>query len=392
MSADNATYTTFALAPAARMGEARTKGLTRTHREFLDFVVDGRPLLLRLDDLDAVSPLASDVPPAILTHQVRGLLLEEPAPLPGGRFVIYACPECEDLGCGAVTAVIERAGGGGGDRSEGSDGGDRSEGGDGGDYIWRDFAWQTADGGDGGAGGAGGGDAGREPYEGLGPFRFRGAEYRAVLGRLLTGDGALVRRRVLLIGARVSLLARVAAALRTIGIGAEITAAPVDIPADELRTYGAVLFGGAVQESERAAVRAAFTAAGAEVAYVSPLAPLVPLLVAQLEHALDRSPAGHRRLTRLTVSDGAAELETAATCWVSLVAHRAGGLRRVRTTEVFDGRLDAGTHRIALDAKALKGRCYLVARTGGSVLTAPGPHAAPGATATPAPGPAPRPD
>lgn len=90
----------------------------------MDFVVDGRPLLFRLADLDAVSPLASDVPPAAFTEHLRGLLGESEPPLPGGRFVIYGCPECADLACGAVTAVVER---------------------DGEDFVWRDFAWQTGE-------------------------------------------------------------------------------------------------------------------------------------------------------------------------------------------------------------------------------------------------------
>jgi hypothetical protein len=29
---------------------------------------------------------------------------------PNGRTSIYVCPECADLGCGAVTAIIERVG------------------------------------------------------------------------------------------------------------------------------------------------------------------------------------------------------------------------------------------------------------------------------------------
>ncbi|MCZ9348024.1 oxidoreductase, partial [Streptomyces sp. TRM76130] len=97
-----AEYTAFGLAPATRTGGVLAGGAYRIHRDFLDFIVDGRPLLFRLSDLDAVSPLAADVPPAVFTAQVRGLLLETEAPLPGGRYVLYGCPECEDLACGAV--------------------------------------------------------------------------------------------------------------------------------------------------------------------------------------------------------------------------------------------------------------------------------------------------
>ncbi len=150
----SAEYATFGLAPAMRAGGVLANGDYQVHRDFIDFIVDGRPLLHQLSDLDAVSPLASDVPPAIFTAQVRGLLLEADAPLAGGRYVIYGCPECADLACGAVTAVIER---------------------DGDDYVWRDFAWQTDP----------HADLELNGYHGIGPFRFRGAEYRDALGSLL---------------------------------------------------------------------------------------------------------------------------------------------------------------------------------------------------------------
>src|SRR5215475_12974879 len=106
----SAAYATFGLAPAMRAGGVRADGGYQVHRDFVDFIVDGRPLLFQLSDLDAVSPLASDIPPAIFTAQVRSLLLEARPPLPDGRFVIYGCPECADLACCAVTAVIEQDG------------------------------------------------------------------------------------------------------------------------------------------------------------------------------------------------------------------------------------------------------------------------------------------
>ncbi|MEU9171057.1 oxidoreductase [Streptomyces sp. NPDC048420] len=334
----SAAYATFGLAPAMRAGGVLANGDFQIHRDFVDFIVDSRPLLFQLSDLDAVSPLASDVPPAIFTAQVRSLLGETDAPLPGGRYVIYGCPECEDLACGAVTAVIER---------------------DGDDFIWRDFAWQTEE----------AVDLELNGYHGIGPFRFEGTEYRAALDSLLRGgDAENARRRVLLIGARVAVLAKLAAALRIIGIGADITREVGDIHADELRGYGAVAFGRAVTEEERAAVRRSFERAGVDVAYVDGLAPIIPLLVAQIEHALDRSPVEQRRLTRLVAADGEAGVEVTSPCRVRLTAYRLDRLYRTHAQEVFDGVLEAGRHRIALDARAVKGEAFVVARTSGSVL------------------------
>ncbi|MFD9976758.1 oxidoreductase [Streptomyces sp. NPDC059017] len=332
-------YATFALAPAVRAGGFLAGGGFEVHRDFLDFVVDGRPLLLLLCDVDAVSPLASDVPPAILTRQVRGLLLDEEAPLPGGRRVLYGCPECEELGCGAVTAVIERQGN---------------------DVVWRDFAWQTEE----------TADLELNGYSGTGPFRFRADAYRAALERLLDGTGTGPRRRVLLVGARAASLTRLAAALRTIGIGADIARDTAGVPAEELRAYGAVVLGGTVTETERAAVRSAFTDSGADAVCVDVLADAVPVVVAQVEQALHRGPAEHRRLTGLTASGGTASVTVASSCRVRLVAHRIDRLHRTRTHEVFDGTLEPGTHRIPLDGGAVQGRAFVVARAAGGVLVA----------------------
>ncbi len=331
-----AEYATFALAPAMRAGGVHADGDVQVHRDFVDFIVDGRPLLFRLSDLDAVSPLASDVPPAIFAAQVRSLLLETDAPLPGGRYVIYGCPDCEDLACGAVTAVIRR---------------------DGEDFVWRDFAWQTGD----------LADLEFNGYRGIGPYRFSGTEYRTALAALLD-RAAQPRRRVLLIGARVALLAQLAAALRTIGIGADITDDAGAVPADELRAYGAVAFGRTVTDQERAAVRRTFADAGAAVAHVDALAPIVPLLVAQIEHALDPGSADRHRLTRLTATRTAADVEVTSPCRVRLTAYRLDRLHRVHTDELLDGVLEPGGHRVPLDPRTVRTDSFLVARTPGSVL------------------------
>ncbi|MFD3517122.1 oxidoreductase [Streptomyces sp. NPDC058657] len=343
----SAAHATFGLAPAIRAGGVLATGAYQLHRDFMDFVVDGRPLLHQLSDLDAVSPLASDVPPAIFTTHVRRLLLQAAPPLPGGRYVIYGCPDCESLECGAVTAVIEQEGA---------------------DIVWRDFAWQTTD----------TADLDRDGYHGIGPFRFDADTYRTELSRLLPDDtahegppAAPPARRVLLIGSRVAVLAKLAAALRTSNIGAEIAENADRVPPDEIRTYGAVAFGGAVAPHEKEAVREAFARAGVEPAFVEGHAPIVPLLVAQLEHALDRTPHDQRRLVRLVAADGEAGVEVASTCRVQLIAYRQDRLHRIRTEVVFEGLLEPGRHRIPLDERATRGRSFLVARTMGGVLTTP---------------------
>ncbi|MDI3385414.1 oxidoreductase [Streptomyces sp. B-S-A8] len=345
----SAEYTSFGLAPATRAGGVLADGGYQVHRDYLDFIVDGRPLLFQLSDLDAVSPLAADVPPAIFVDHVRRLLLEAEAPLADGRYVIYGCPECEALACGAVTAVIERAG-------DGTDGGDA--------YVWRDFAWQTEE----------RADLERNGYHGIGPFRFRAQEYRNALRRVLRAEDAsgapAARRRVLLVGARAAVLAKLAAALRIIGIGAETLPADgtLDIPPEELRTYGAVAFGRGVTDGQRAAIRGEFERAGIAVEYVDGLAPIVPLLVAQIEQALGEGQLARHRLAGLDVVDGEADVQVASTCRVRLTAYRLDRLHRGRAHAVYEGILEPGSHRIALDPRAVRGRAFLVARAPGAVL------------------------
>lgn len=334
-------YATFGLAPAMRTGGVLPGGAFQAHREFYDFLIGGRPLLQRLDDVDAVSPLAADLGPTVFTAHVRRLLLEAEPPLAGGRYVLYGCPECEGLDCGAVTAVIER---------------------DGEDIIWRDFAWQTDE----------SADLVRNGYPGVGPYRFRAGEYRTTLERLLAEGGAdAAPRRVLLVGARAAVLAKLANALRQTGIGTEISHDPAGADAGELRTYGAVAFGRGIGDGQRQAVRAAFEAAGSDAAFVDGLAPVIPVLVAQVEQALDRSAHDQRQLTALDAADGAVTVEVAAAGRVRLTAYRLDRLYRTHTRQLLDDPLEAGRHRVELDARMARGEAFVVARTTGTVLVAP---------------------
>ncbi|MET7994592.1 hypothetical protein ABZU76_27240 [Amycolatopsis sp. NPDC005232] len=125
------------LVPSVRPGEVFPTGGIRTHREYLDFEIDGARLGESLrslgDDVIAVAPadLGADA-------------------LPDGRVPLFVCPECGDLGCGGVTVVLERT----------AD-----------EVVWRDFGWQTDY----------DPEVFRERYAGLGPFRFSRAQYDAML-------------------------------------------------------------------------------------------------------------------------------------------------------------------------------------------------------------------
>ena len=103
------------LVAQVRAGSAVSAAGLRTDRHFLEFVVDGERLgrvvgpFLHDDDAteDYVSVLVGDWPTEATLQDVDRLLGAAPDPTLSGRTAIYICAECGDLGCGAVTAVVE---------------------------------------------------------------------------------------------------------------------------------------------------------------------------------------------------------------------------------------------------------------------------------------------
>ena len=136
----------------------RQGGGGKTQRDHLDFVVDGRSLLDRLPPVDNVGVLGWG-PPEVEASAIAQLLLRQPSEMPGGRVPLYVCAECGDLGCGAVTAHVEKT----------SDA-----------FVWSDLAWEV--------------NYHFEPdddgilrrYDDVGPFTFQKTEYWNVLNNRLT--------------------------------------------------------------------------------------------------------------------------------------------------------------------------------------------------------------
>ena len=125
----------------------RPGGGGRTQRDFLDFIVDDQALSAKVGD--QISCLGWFTPDEN-ARAVRRLLLEEPADLPNNRRTLYVCPECGDIGCGAVSLVVEEVG-------------DK--------IIWREFGYENnyeavvyAKG-----------------FEDVGPFAFNCSDYRKVI-------------------------------------------------------------------------------------------------------------------------------------------------------------------------------------------------------------------
>jgi hypothetical protein len=91
----------------------------QTPRRFLDFVVDGEPLYPLMGDF--ISPLGWLGEEENKLAVYRLLRKAEPD-APYGRTCIYVCSECADLGCGALSVVIDRVGD---------------------NIVWRDFGFQN---------------------------------------------------------------------------------------------------------------------------------------------------------------------------------------------------------------------------------------------------------
>ena len=126
----------------------REGGNGATAREYLDFVVDGKPLSERIAG-DLASCLGW-LSPEENAKAIARLLLEEQADLPNNRRSLYVCPECGDLGCGAVSVVIESVGE---------------------HIVWRDFGLQNnyQD------------EVVSAGYEDVGSFIFNRTQYEAVI-------------------------------------------------------------------------------------------------------------------------------------------------------------------------------------------------------------------
>jgi hypothetical protein len=78
-----------------------------------EFFVDGRSLLEHCEraakqTFDLVSPFGW-TPAEYRLEVAQRLLLRRPAVLTTGRREFLVCPECADLACGCISAIVERA-------------------------------------------------------------------------------------------------------------------------------------------------------------------------------------------------------------------------------------------------------------------------------------------
>jgi len=156
-----------------RSGEREGDSI-KNERHSLDFLVNGVSLfeMTRAGERDLCGCfwVAADVKDMTL-RVTRELLLQQPTEVPAAsrevadhRVALFVCPECADLGCGAITVSIERVG----------------------DVVrWSRFAYQTNY-----EYGNGTNDDNFEAYVSIGPFRFDWDSYRSVIDRAAASCGA----------------------------------------------------------------------------------------------------------------------------------------------------------------------------------------------------------
>lgn len=124
-------------------------GEHQTVRTFLDFVVGGQALypVVLAAGLDLITSLVPQAPESAAMAIERLLIAREPD-VAHDRVALYVCPECADLGCGAITVNVNE---------------------DGGVVRWQDWGYQNSY------------EADVLVVDGFADVEFDAVEYRAVL-------------------------------------------------------------------------------------------------------------------------------------------------------------------------------------------------------------------
>jgi hypothetical protein len=100
---------TLTLGHGHRKGETFKNGSIKTDRKYIDFIVSGQSLgeLFGLPDFDLIGVFGWTAKKGEeIKHIDEFLGLMDPE-LETGRTCLYVCPECGDIGCGAITARLE---------------------------------------------------------------------------------------------------------------------------------------------------------------------------------------------------------------------------------------------------------------------------------------------
>ncbi|MWC31172.1 hypothetical protein [Paenibacillus sp. MMS18-CY102] len=88
--------------------DIRTRVTDSSSKNFADIKIDGRSLfdLFKSRDFDVIACLGWGTA-QYRTAEIYRLVLEEPSDMQGNRNSIYVCPDCGDLGCGAISVDMQ---------------------------------------------------------------------------------------------------------------------------------------------------------------------------------------------------------------------------------------------------------------------------------------------
>ncbi len=92
-----------------RFGELSGGGLSKTERNYVDFIISGQSLgqLIGIFTSDQIGIFGWIPDKWYENDRIDEFLGLIPPELTTGRTKFYVCPECGDIGCGAITAKIE---------------------------------------------------------------------------------------------------------------------------------------------------------------------------------------------------------------------------------------------------------------------------------------------
>lgn len=132
----------------------RAAEANKPERTYIDFVVSDKALsdLFVICDLDLIGTFGWAENKAYESAQLDQFLGLKATELKSGRTSFYVCPMCADIGCGAITALIEVT--------------DTS-------VIWKDFGYETDD-----------SEPELEAYKHIGPFVFEKTAYTNTLEKI----------------------------------------------------------------------------------------------------------------------------------------------------------------------------------------------------------------
>ncbi len=91
-----------------RQGKVEKERIVQHERKYIDFIVSGKSLsdIFNTKKLDMITTLGWSSNTDYTFKTIREFLKQETPELETGRTIIYGCPECVDIGCGAITAEI----------------------------------------------------------------------------------------------------------------------------------------------------------------------------------------------------------------------------------------------------------------------------------------------